>query len=569
MLFPLGTIAAAIFRDRSPDAPAFVDTTDNRVTFGEAAKTTAAIAKALQAADVPSGVRIAFTPPRGPLGVLGFLASSTVGTCCPLNPRLRPEEMTRALTGMRIGALLDGGGGKATAERLGIPVVALNEAVRCNSGPILEGSEAPALLMVTSGTTSAPKLVPLSHGNILAAAGAIGRAFSLGIEDVCLNPMPLHHVHGLISAALSSLLAGSPVHCADGFNPAEFDAALRLLQPSWFTASPAMHLAMREHYQRSGTRPDAARLRFFRSSSAPLPASAIATLEALFDAPLIETYGLTETASMVCANPLPPKTRKPGSVGVAFGSEIRVVDAKGQLCRAEETGEIAIRGPSVITAYDENVSAGSFLDEWLLTGDIGRLDQDGYLFIVGRVKEVIKRGGLTVYPSEVDDALAADPAVAEAATFAVPHPTLGEDVVAAVVVRPGLATDGAALRAGVAGRLSSYKVPSVVLIVPSIPKNETGKMVRRHVAASLEDRLQPRQEPPADDAEAALLALWCDVLQRHDLGVTDNLFLFGADPLRARVVIKRLTTLDGKAVSLNALLSAPTVREQVSLVIAA
>jgi acyl-CoA synthetase (AMP-forming)/AMP-acid ligase II len=323
-----------------------------------------------------------------------------------------------------------------------------------------------------------------------------------------------------------------------------------------------MHLALREHYEHEGTRPPPGRLRFFRSSSAPLPPSAITALETLFEAPLIETYGLTETASMVCANPLPRAPRKPGSVGIAVWSEIRVVRPAGEDCGPDEVGEIAIRGPSVITAYADNAAADSFLDGWLLTGDIGRLDADGYLFIVGRAKEVIKRGGLSVYPAEVDDALSAIPAVAEAVTFAVPHPTLGEDVVAAVVGRAGVAVDGTALRAEVAHRLSTYKVPSVILVVPSIPKNETGKIVRRQVASALAEALAPQGEPPAGEIERLLLATWRAVLGRDDIGVTDNVFLHGADPLRGARAAERIAASGVWAPMLKDLLAAPTVREQ-------
>ena len=561
-----GTVAAAIFTPerRMSGLPAFIGTDDRGLTYGDAASITGAIAATL-ASHGGTGGRIAFTAPRGPMGVLGFLAASSLGTCCPLNPRLRTEEMAASLRTMEIGLLMDASsepGAAAAARTLGIPVVrvSLDEAGERPSGPVPRApGEMPAMLMATSGTTSAPKLVPLSHANILAAAGAIRDAFALGPVDLCLNPMPLHHVHGLVSAALSSLLSGSAVCCTDGFDPAGFDAAFRALQPTWFTASPAMHLALREFHEHAGTRPAPGRLRFFRSSSAPLPQSAIAALEALFEAPLIETYGLTETASMVCSNPLPPAIRKPGSVGIAFGSEIRV------LAGPTEVGEVAVRGPSVITAYVDGAAAGSFEDGWLLTGDIGRLDQDGYLFLVGRAKEVIKRGGLSVYPAEVDDALAADPAVAEAVTFAVPHPTLGEDVVAAVVVRAGAAADTAGLRAGVAARLSTYKVPSVVLVVPAIPKNETGKVVRRQLAAALAADLAPRRVEPADAAEQALLATWRRVLGRDDIGVTDNLFLFGADPLRAG---RAAEMMPAPAPTLKDMLAAPTVREQARLVAA-
>ena len=566
-VFPVGTIAAALF-PAGRAGSALLHQDGSALSYADVAAWTGALASGLLARGVTPGARIGFLAPRGALGVIGFLAASSIGACCPLNPRLKPDELAAAIRGLGISVVLDGAG---VAPVTNVPVYAAT--LRPN-GILIDGADAvpgtvavdpgaTALLMQTSGTTLKPKLVALTHSNVLAAASAIRDAFGLAPGDVCLNPMPLHHVHGLISASISSLLAGSAVQCTEGFSPAGFDAVSRVIRPTWFTGSPAMHLALREYHEHAGTRPPPG-LRFFRSSSAPLPAPAIAALEALFDAPLMETYGLTETASMVCTNPLPPGVRKPGSVGFAFGAEIRVVDATGAHCPANTDGEIAIRGPSTITAYANGEAADSFLDGWLLTGDIGRMDADGYLSVVGRVKELIKRGGLSVYPSEVDDALAAHPAVAEATTFSVPHPTLGEDVVAAVVLRAGAAVPPSELRDHVAARLSTYKVPSVVLTVPAIPKNETGKVVRRQVAAALADRLAPRSEPPHGPAEQALLATWHSVLERGDIGVTDNLFLFGADPLRAARAAERIA-VGNRHLSLKAMLAAPTVREQAAL----
>ena len=572
---PAGTVAAAIFdASRCPAAaPAFLLADGSAISFAEAASHVARLARHLRRIGVQSSSRIAFAVPRGPLGVIGFLAASSVGVCCPFNPRLKADEWAAACANMGVTFVLDGLEGPAAAlaaKALGLPSATVSlhghdlvvAGEPCGpSAPAVSPGEI-ALLVQTSGTTSRPKLVALSHANVLAATGAIGGAFGLAPGELCLNPMPLHHVHGLLSAAIASLLAGSAVHCAEGFAPAAFETLYRDLAPTWFTASPAMHLALRDHFEHAGTRPAPGRLRFFRSSSAPLPAAAIGALEALFDAPLIETYGLSETASMICSNPLPPAERKRGSVGFAFGAEIRIVDATGATCPPDVEGEIAVRGPSVITAYLDNAAPGSFAAGWLLTGDVGRLDADGYLTIVGRTKELIKRGGLSVYPSEVDEALAALPTVAEAVTFAVPHPTLGEDVVSAVVLRPGATQSGAALRAELSGRLSTYKIPSLVLVTPGFRRNETGKIVRRDVAAALEDRLQPQGLPPANEAERALLRVWRGVLGRDDIGVTDNLFLLGGDPLRAERAAALIAADGIWRPTLKDLLAAPTVREQ-------
>ena len=378
--------------------------------------------------------------------------------------------------------------------------------------------------------------------------------------------MPLHHVHGLISASLSSLVSGSRVICTDGFSTTSFETLIEICAPTWFTGSPAMHRALLEHFKAQSRRPSARHLRFFRSSSAPLPASAIDELEQLFAAPLIETYGLTETASMICANPMPPARRKPGSVGIAFGSEIRIADAEGRDLPVNAHGEIVVRGPSVITSYGGAGAHDSFFGDWLRTGDIGYLDEDGYLFIVGRTKELIKRGGLSVYPAEVDNVLMSHPDVAEAVAFSVAHPTLGEELVAAIVPRAGAQPTRSSLRAFLEKQLSGYKVPTEILVIAEIPKNDTGKILRRAMADSLSGHLQPRAIAAESPAEAALLTAWKQVLGREDFGVTDNVFLLGGDPLRAESVVRRLRLSGGVAVSVKDLLATPMIREQAALV---
>jgi acyl-CoA synthetase (AMP-forming)/AMP-acid ligase II/aryl carrier-like protein len=361
-------------------------------------------------------------------------------------------------------------------------------------------------------------------------------------------------------------VSGSRVICTDGFSTTSFETLIEICAPTWFTGSPAMHLALLEHFKAQSRRPSARHLRFFRSSSAPLPASAIDELEQLFAAPLIETYGLTETASMICANPMPPARRKPGSVGIAFGSEIRIADAEGRDLPVNAHGEIVVRGPSVITSYGGAGAHDSFFGDWLRTGDIGYLDEDGYLFIVGRTKELIKRGGLSVYPAEVDNVLMSHPDVAEAVAFSVAHPTLGEELVAAIVPRAGAQPTRSSLRAFLEKQLSGYKVPTEILVIAEIPKNDTGKILRRTMADSLSGHLQPRAIAAESPAEAALLTAWKQVLGREDFGVTDNVFLLGGDPLRAESVVRRLRLSGGVAVSVKDLLATPMIREQAALV---
>jgi acyl-CoA synthetase (AMP-forming)/AMP-acid ligase II/aryl carrier-like protein len=374
--------------------------------------------------------------------------------------------------------------------------------------------------------------------------------------------MPLHHMHGLVTAGTASLLAGSSVCCLEAFKAPGFHEALGTLQPTWFTGSPTMHLALKNFYDRGVDRVPTTRLRFFRSSSAPLPASIIADLERLFSAPLMETYGLTETGSMVCANPLPPRERKVGSVGVAVGAEIKICNDAGHALPAREPGEVVIRGPSVIHHYLGNDEANNtlFHDGWLRTGDIGFLDEDGYLFIVGRSKELIKRGGLSVYPDEVDNALVAHPSVAESASFSVPHPTLGEELVSAIVPVAGQAPLEHDLRTYLSNQLSTYKVPAAILIVPYLPKNEAGKIMRREVPKHFQSAFEPRNQPPAGELEQTLLELWQKTLSRTDFGVDDNVLLLGADPIRSGELVEQLHARTGLRLSVKDVLAKPTVR---------
>jgi oxalate---CoA ligase len=547
-------VASAVFSNSMPDSAAFTRIDAAALTYGELEQGVRNVVIQLSLMGFETQDRIALTVPRGPLGLIYFLAISSLAVCCPLDPRLKDDEIESALVALSARALVDATEEKrldALAERRGVLLIRplLERAgaegqfdKQAGASPLgLTAAEDVALLLQTSGTTSAPKLVPLTHANILAAARSITSAYKIGAGDLCLNPMPHYHVHGLISAGLSSLVAGAAQYCAASFSAGAFETAFNTLQPTWFTGSPAFHLGLLDHFKFTCTQPVKARLRFIRSSSAPFPAPMIGPYEDLFGVPLLENYGMTETASTICSNLPPPRQRKPGSVGKPLpGTSIRIVDGYGHEEGLGQEGEIAVQGPSVIGSYAGEIgNAGGFWGSWFRTGDIGRLDEDGYLF-----------------------AILAYPAVAEALTFSIKHPTLGEELVAILVPRPQMNIDLGALREFLGGRLSTYKIPNAFYCVPEIPKNDTGKAVRRNMAAKLEWLHAPASDPPASAIELLLLQCWQEMLSRTDIGVTDNVFVFGGDTLRAQRVCDQAQAKTGVKLQVKNMLRNPTVREQ-------
>ena len=329
--------------------------------------------------------------------------------------------------------------------------------------------------------------MPLTQANLCASARHIAATLRLGPEDVCLNVMPLFHVHGLMAPVLASLASGATVHCAPGFDALRFFGWLEAARATWYSAVPTMHQAILARAPRQRARPAHARLRFIRSSSAPLPAKVMEELEAVFGAPVIEAYAMTEAAHQMCSNPLPPAPRKAGFVGPAAGPDVAVFDAEGTALPAGAEGEIVVRGANVMSGYIDNPAATreAFHGDWLRTGDQGFMDADGYVKVTGRLKELVNRGGEKIAPLEVDDALLAHPAVAEACAFAAPHPRLGEDVAAMVVLKDGAQVDERALQAFVGRRLARFKVPRQIIFAAELPKGATGKVQRIGLAAAL------------------------------------------------------------------------------------
>jgi acyl-CoA synthetase (AMP-forming)/AMP-acid ligase II len=297
--------------------------------------------------------------------------------------------------------------------------------------------------------------------------------------------MPLFHVHGLLASALSTLFSGGTVVVPSRFNPLSFWRTVREYHATWYSAVPTMHQLLLARVGKGNERPAGAEsLRFIRSCSAPLPVETARRMEEVFGAPVLEAYGMTEASHQMASNPLPPCVRKFGSVGLGTGVQISIMDEKGRHLDAGQRGEVVIQGPSVITGYENNPEANrtSFTDGWFRTGDEGTLDSEGYLRLVGRIKELINRGGEKIGPPEIDEVLLSHPLVSEAVCFGVPHPTLGEEVEAAVVLREPASE--ANLLAYCRERLAEFKCPKKIHVVDQIPRTATGKVQRRAVGAA-------------------------------------------------------------------------------------
>lgn len=454
--------------------------------------------------------RVAIVLDNGPEMATCYIACACAVTSAPLNPAYRAEEFEFYLTDLKAAALIVASGSNTpaleVAIRLGVQVIELTPAADGPAGDftlalrsgesqkaasaLLPGPAQPAdisMVLHTSGTTSRPKIVPLSQANLCASANHIRQTLQLTSTDCGLNIMPLFHIHGLIAGVLAPLSAGSQVFCTPGFNALKFFGWMDECKPTWYTAVPTMHQTILARAGKNAEVIARNPLRFLRSSSSSIPPQVIRELEEVFHAPLIESYGMTEATHQMASNPLPPAVRKPGSVGVAAGPEIAIMSEDGELLAPGGIGEIVIRGPNVTAGYESNpkANAEAYTNGWFRTGDQGTLDAEGYLSLTGRLKEIINRGGEKISPREVDEILMDHPAVAQVVCFGMPHPKLGEEVAAAIVLREGQQATERELQDFVGKRAADFKVPKRILILDEIPKGATGKLQRIGLAAKL------------------------------------------------------------------------------------
>ena len=542
----------------------------------------------LRGAGISSDDRVAVVIPNGPEMAVAFLAVASCATCAPLNPQYSASEFDYYLDDLNPKAILVQSNiywaGLDSARARGIAVIQVFPAIGAESGIFdLESANGlrhasstfseesnVALMLHTSGTTSKPKIVPLTQANILTSAENIERGLALTEADCCLNVMPLFHVHGLIGAVLSSLLAGSSITCTPGLYAPQFFDWIAEFRPTWYTAVPSMHQAILARARANGNKKPENPLRFIRSCSSPLAPQVMLDLEQFFNAPVIEAYGMTEGSHQIAANPLPPGRRKPGTVGLALGPQVAIFDENGQVVPRGQRGEIVIKGENVFGGYTSNslANSASFSEGWFRTGDLGYVDEDGYLTISGRVKEMINRGGEKISPREVEEILLEHSSVEQAVCFPIAHPELGEDIVAAVVLRNGFRPSEREIREFAASRLVFFKVPRQIIFLDDIPKGPTGKLKRNGLAErlGLSTEVGTRPAPPKAEfvlpqtpLEKSLSRIWEEVLGIEQLGIHDDFLACGGDSVLAAQIIARVRDRMQVEVSLLTFFDAPTI----------
>jgi long-chain acyl-CoA synthetase len=498
-----GIVQAQAARAEQRERPALRQGSQT-LTYADLARGSGQAAALLREAGVRGGDRVALMMPNVlafPLLFYGALAAGAV--VVPMNPLLKSREVAHYLgdSGASVILAWDAAADEAAkgAADLGVQVIRVTEpdahALLAGRPPLsgwagcADGDD--AVILYTSGTTGLPKGAELTHANLLRNAEVTATTLlAAGPDDVVMGCLPLFHCFGLTCGLNAAVLGGSSLALLPRFDPG---AALEMIsreKVTIFEGVPTMYAALLHHPGRAGA--DLSSLRLCVSGGAALPVEILRGFEDAFGCPILEGYGLSETSPVASFNH-PDRIRKPGSIGTPVaGVQMRLVDDAGAVVAAGEVGEVAIRGHNVMKGYWANpdATAAAIPDGWFRSGDLARVDEDGYFFIVDRKKELIIRGGYNVYPREIEEALYEHPGVAEVAVVGIPHDSLGEEVGAAVALKPGASTTPDELRAFARDRVAAYKYPRQVWLVDQLPKGPTGKILRREV------------RPPAADGSA-------------------------------------------------------------------
>jgi acyl-CoA synthetase (AMP-forming)/AMP-acid ligase II/thioesterase domain-containing protein/acyl carrier protein len=493
------------------------------------------------------------------------VALATNTTLVPLNPALTPPEIIEVAKGAEVKAIVIPGWLDTPArpailaqrirvlEAVAVADGGLSlESLGLAHGPVASVRPARdtdvALILRSSGSTGTPKLIPVTHGNLVAIAQRHGSDlwFGLTAQDRAAFISPLYYASGLKSSLFVPLMLGASVAFPPTGRKLDLAEWLDVLKPTYLTVAPGLLNGILDRLRTSARRFDGSPLRFVACGGAYLVEDTRRAAEAMLGVPVLARYALSEAGTMA-SNPLPPGKTKPGTVGLPVPGELLIVDEDGKCVPNGTVGQIIVSGPSVTPGYlaSEDSIRGELRDGWLRTGDLGRIDDDGYLTIVGREKEVINRGGEKVFPYEVEKALLGHPAVLEAAAFGVPHPRLGENVAAAAVLRPGSAVSEEELKRFLAERLAGFKVPRRILLLSSLPRGHGGK-IQRSALSEAYGTASREAAAPSRLIEHELRQLWERLLGTQDIGIDDDFFEKGGDSMLATEMLLEVEQLTGK-----------------------
>ncbi|MFN4874303.1 MAG: non-ribosomal peptide synthetase [Akkermansiaceae bacterium] len=521
-----------------------------------------------------SGKRFAIVMPNGPMLSLAILGASYVGTAMPLNPIYHLAEFRMYLKRLKADFLVvenEHSLAEIAANDLSIPIIRISEVdfKRSTGAPFKPDQHDIALILMTSGSTGKPKSVPLSHRNLCISAAEVADSLYLTESDVCLSMWELYHIGGLVDLLLSPVLSGGTIICTSGFNSDLFFQILKDHKPTWFQCVPtALHeiisLASREKIDTKNHH-----LRVLRLVASRLPEDLHIVTEEKFGVPVLQTFGMTEAGPLITSTGLPPATRKFGSVGPTLGTEIRILDSNNQEVAMGETGEIAIRGENVFLGYEdeEEENKKRFKDGWFLTGDLGFLDEDQHLFLAGRSKELINRGGEKINPMEVEDVLRRHFAVKDVAAFSIEHRTLGEDVGAAVILKQGMTCTENELKALAAEQVAAFKVPQRIMFVDEFPLTAIGKVDRLALVSIAAKRHAEEAEAlPTDQIEQKIAEIWKREMNLESIGLDENFFSAGGDSLMGVRLLLEVEKWLGKQPPDELLYGISTVREMAEII---
>jgi len=583
--FEQGTIGREIERlaDIRPDHPAVVFPGSAPLSYLQLRCLIDEIDIVLRMAGFGRSARIAIALPSGPHAALAIVAVACVAVAVPLNPKQTLDEIHRCLAVLRPDAVLlqmgSDSAARRVAERNGLAIL---EGTPTKQGllgltivappadNVAPGGEpepdASAFILQSSGTTADQKLIPFSHRNMLAAATRLQTWFKLTPQDRCLSAVPVYYSHGLKVTVFTPLLTGGTL--AFPTNPSKLDYSewFGTLRPTWYSAGPTLHRLIFDHAKFTPGAKTMHALRFVLSGGAPLPGDIQEGIQEVLGVPVLEHYGSSEAAQIAANLPAPGRS-KLGTCGLPWPGTVIVVGEDGYQLPHGEPGEILVRGPTVMSGYlnAPELNHESFVNGWFKTGDIGSLDEEGFLKFCGRQKELINRGGEKIWPTEIDEALRRHPSVAEAAAFAVPHRRLGEDIAAAVVIRTGFTASPIELRRYLSEQLVAFKVPRRIYVVDQLPHGTTGKVLRRKLSDTLGTVVSPT--PPATNSSnniqlsSQLVEIWRRILRSSSLAIDDDFFDNGGDSLLAVEFLSELECLIGRPVPTSIMFEATTIRQ--------